>query len=85
MLLEGKVALVTGSAGGIGLGIARRFAREGAKIVICDMDGDRLLEAAGAVEEDGGEPTSATMPTSSGCSIRRSIASARSTSWSTMP
>ena len=55
MLLEGKVAIVTGSAGGIGLGIATRFAREGAKLVICDMDGDRLPEAAGAVEEAGGE------------------------------
>jgi NAD(P)-dependent dehydrogenase (short-subunit alcohol dehydrogenase family) len=55
MLLEGKVAIVTGSAGGIGLGIATRFAREGAKIVICDMDGDRLPEAAGQVEEAGGE------------------------------
>ncbi|MGE3269332.1 MAG: SDR family NAD(P)-dependent oxidoreductase [Chloroflexota bacterium] len=54
-LLEGKVALVTGSAGGIGLGIARRFAREGAKIVLCDKDADRLPGAAGEVEEDGGE------------------------------
>jgi NAD(P)-dependent dehydrogenase (short-subunit alcohol dehydrogenase family) len=55
MLLEGKVAIVTGSAGGIGLGIATRFAKEGAKIVICDMDGDRLPEAAGQVEEAGAE------------------------------
>ncbi|MCC7368069.1 MAG: glucose 1-dehydrogenase [Chloroflexi bacterium] len=54
-LLEGKVALVTGSAGGIGLGIARRFAREGAKLIICDIDADRLPGAAGQVEEDGGE------------------------------
>jgi len=55
MLLEGKVALVTGSAGGIGLGIATRFAKEGAKLVICDKDGDRLPGAVGAVEEAGGE------------------------------
>jgi NAD(P)-dependent dehydrogenase (short-subunit alcohol dehydrogenase family) len=55
MLLEGKVAIITGSAGGIGLGIATRFAREGAKIVVCDKDGDRLPEAIGAVEDAGGE------------------------------
>jgi NAD(P)-dependent dehydrogenase (short-subunit alcohol dehydrogenase family) len=55
VLLEGKVAIVTGAAGGIGLGIARRFAREGAKLVICDKDADRLPAAAGQIEEDGGE------------------------------
>jgi NAD(P)-dependent dehydrogenase (short-subunit alcohol dehydrogenase family) len=48
---EGKVALVTGAGGGIGLATARRFAEEGAKVVCADLD-----EATGraAAEEVGG-------------------------------
>ena len=46
--LTGKVALVTGSGGGIGKAIAHRFAREGACVVLSDNDAGRL---AGAAEE----------------------------------
>ena len=36
--LEGKVAIVTGGASGLGEGLARRFAAEGAKVLIGDVD-----------------------------------------------
>lgn len=43
--LTGRVALITGSAGGIGKAIAEKFIREGAAVVICDNDSERLQEA----------------------------------------
>lgn len=49
--LEGKVAVVTGAASGIGLAISRRFAEEGASIVAGDIDTpglDRLVEELGS-------------------------------------
>jgi 3-oxoacyl-[acyl-carrier protein] reductase len=50
MRLKDKVALVTGGASGFGAGIVRRFAKEGAKIVILDLNGD----AAQAVAAEAG-------------------------------
>lgn len=45
-LLEGKVALVTGGAQGLGLAIAERYTAEGAHVVIADLDADAAAEAA---------------------------------------
>ncbi len=52
MRLAGKIALVTGAASGFGEGIAKKFAAEGAKVVLADRDGEG---AARAAERIGGD------------------------------
>jgi 3-oxoacyl-[acyl-carrier protein] reductase len=52
--LEGRVAVVTGSARGIGAAIARRFAQEGAKVVVADIDGDGASATARDIVDHGG-------------------------------
>lgn len=49
MRLEGKTALVTGAASGFGVEIAKTFAREGAKVVIMDLNGDGANETAKSI------------------------------------
>jgi 3-oxoacyl-[acyl-carrier protein] reductase len=46
MRLEGRIALVTGAAGGIGGAVARRFAQEGAALCLADRSGTEAVEAA---------------------------------------
>jgi 3-hydroxybutyrate dehydrogenase len=55
--LNGKVALVTGAASGIGRATALTFAREGAKLVIADMNEDGGQQTAHMITENGGEAT----------------------------
>jgi 3-oxoacyl-[acyl-carrier protein] reductase len=45
--LGGRVAIVTGASKGLGLGVARALAAEGAKLVLCARDAERLEAAAG--------------------------------------
>lgn len=54
-LLDGRVAVVTGGAGGIGGAVTRRLAAEGALVVVNDLDRVRLRGVVEAVSADGGE------------------------------
>jgi NAD(P)-dependent dehydrogenase (short-subunit alcohol dehydrogenase family) len=53
--LRGRVAVVTGAASGIGLGIARAFLAEGTRVVLADVDADRLEREVGALDPDAVE------------------------------
>lgn len=54
-LLEGKVALVTGAGSGIGREIARTFAREGAQVVVSDLNGEAARQVAADLLDQGYE------------------------------
>ena len=55
MLLENRVAIVTGGAVGIGRGIALKFAEEGCSVVVADIDAVEGKKTAGEVSKKGGE------------------------------
>lgn len=55
--LAGKVALITGTAGGQGAAAARLFAAEGASVVGCDLDGERARSVAEEIVSAGGAMT----------------------------
>ena len=58
--LDGRVAIITGAATGIGRATALLFARAGARLVLADVRAEELLQTAAAVREVGGDPVTVT-------------------------
>ncbi|MEO5900605.1 MAG: SDR family NAD(P)-dependent oxidoreductase [Ilumatobacteraceae bacterium] len=63
--LDGKVAVITGAASGIGRGCALRFGAEGAKVMVADLNGERAAKVVAEIIAAGGEADSVVVDTSS--------------------
>ncbi|GIF64011.1 dehydrogenase [Asanoa ishikariensis] len=62
MPLDGKVAIVTGAGQGLGLAYARQLARQGACVVVNDVDGQAADDAVAAIEAAGGRAVAVVAP-----------------------
>lgn len=67
--LEGKIGLITGGAGAIGRATARRFAAEGASVVVADRDGTRADEVAATLRQDGAQALGVAVDVTSEASV----------------
>jgi NAD(P)-dependent dehydrogenase (short-subunit alcohol dehydrogenase family) len=73
--LKNRVALVTGGARGIGLGITRRLASEGALAIIGDLQADQAREAARAITLEGLQCAAQPMDVRDSASVEEALAS----------
>jgi len=74
--LDRKVAIVTGAGSGIGRAISNAFAREGARVLCLDIDGDRAEATATEIAADGGIAAPFVCDVSDGTAARRAVAAA---------
>ena len=77
--LKGKVAVVTGAGRGIGRAISERFGKDGAKVVLVDMDETTLKEAADSVQKMGGEAATITADVSNASDVQKMVDTATKT------
>jgi NAD(P)-dependent dehydrogenase (short-subunit alcohol dehydrogenase family) len=54
-VLDGRVAVVTGAASGIGFAIAAHLADDGVRVLMTDLDGDTVAQAAAALRREGAD------------------------------
>lgn len=71
--LDGKVAVVTGAARGIGQAIAQRLAAEGADVALCDLQADWLEQSAALVEAAGRKALKLAVDVSDGAAVNACI------------
>jgi NAD(P)-dependent dehydrogenase (short-subunit alcohol dehydrogenase family) len=71
--LAGKVALITGAGMGMGRAAAELFARNGARVIVCDIDGDAATQAVAAVTAAGGEAVAAVGDVAREDDVRRMV------------
>ena len=74
MKLQGKIAIVTGAASGIGKAIAQRYASEGAKIAIADLNLDAANTAAAEIKASGGEARGIAMDVTDEAAVNAGVA-----------
>lgn len=79
--LDGRTALVTGAAGGLGLAIARGLGSAGARVVVNDLDVDRCAVAVGRLLKEGIAATSAVFSVSDGGAVHAEIARLAAEGW----